>query len=328
MREERIDILRFVGISLIILAHVGAPSWINQIRCFDVPLMFFVSGLACSGKSIESYKNYAIKRAKRLLYPAWGFIMGYLILLTLLRVVLHKEPYSMDFYLESMIMTGGIGYVWIIRVFFLVALILPALLWIEKKLNTTPKTILTSLTILGGVILLYDLSSSWNSVFLKRFLYEWVITLASYCLPFLLGLKLRYLEYKEVKSITSALGIIFAVSVVVYYFTNGLPIVFTPNYKYPPYSYYVLYGVFVCCLLWLLSKLLVRLLGNRFFLFIGQNTIWIYFYHIPLLLFTSNVPWIYRYVLVYTISVSLFSLQYRLYRCWKEKYPFMRYFIG
>lgn len=150
MREERIDILRFVGISLIILAHVGAPSWINQIRCFDVPLMFFVSGLACSGKSIESYKNYAIKRAKRLLYPAWGFIMGYLILLTLLRVVLHKEPYSMDFYLESMIMTGGIGYVWIIRVFFLVALILPALLWIEKKLNTTPKTILTSLTILGG----------------------------------------------------------------------------------------------------------------------------------------------------------------------------------
>lgn len=38
MREERIDILRFVGISLIILAHVGAPSWINQFRCFDVPL--------------------------------------------------------------------------------------------------------------------------------------------------------------------------------------------------------------------------------------------------------------------------------------------------
>lgn len=150
MREERIDTLRFLGISLIILAHVGAPAWVNQLRCFDVPLMFFVSGLACSSKPIVNYWDYAIKRAKRLLYPTWGFLAVFLLLLSLLRLILHKEPLPLDYYIESLTMTGGGGYVWIIRIFFLVALIQPIWLWIEKKLNSTPKAMLSFLAVLGG----------------------------------------------------------------------------------------------------------------------------------------------------------------------------------
>lgn len=328
MREERIDTLRFLGISLIILAHVGAPAWINQLRCFDVPLMFFVSGLACSGKPIVNYWDYAIKRAKRLLYPTWFFLAVFLILLSLLRLILHKEPLPLNYYIESLTMTGGVGYVWIIRIFFLVALIQPVWLWTEKKLNTTPKAMLSFLAVWGGVILLYRSSVSWNSIFLKRFLEEWVITLISYALPYVLGLKLRYVEVRKVKAITIAWTIIFAISLVVYYCKNGFPIILTPAYKYPPHSYYVLYGLLVCSLLWLMSKRIAKVLGNRFFLFVGQNTIWIYFYHIPLLLFTSNIPWVYRYVLVYAISILIFSVQYRVYRHWKDKYPFVRYLIG
>lgn len=53
-----------------------------------------------------------------------------------------------------------------------------------------------------------------------------------------------------------------------------------------------------------------------------------YGYRFALLLFTSNIPWVYRYVLVYAISVLLFSVQYRVYRHWKDKYPVVRYLIG
>lgn len=42
-RDLYIDFLRFIGISLIILAHVEAPSGITQFRSFDVPLMVFSS---------------------------------------------------------------------------------------------------------------------------------------------------------------------------------------------------------------------------------------------------------------------------------------------
>ena len=37
-RDLYIDFLRFIGISLIILAHVEAPSGITQFRSFDVPV--------------------------------------------------------------------------------------------------------------------------------------------------------------------------------------------------------------------------------------------------------------------------------------------------
>lgn len=47
-RDISIDILRFIGISFIILAHVNPPDTILNIRCFDVSLMLFVSGLTMS----------------------------------------------------------------------------------------------------------------------------------------------------------------------------------------------------------------------------------------------------------------------------------------
>lgn len=46
MRNTYIDFLRFIGLTLIILAHVKAPVWITELRCFDVPLMVFVSGIS------------------------------------------------------------------------------------------------------------------------------------------------------------------------------------------------------------------------------------------------------------------------------------------
>ena len=44
-RDFRIDFLRWIGLTLIVLAHVKAPFGVTQLRSFDVPLMVFVSGL-------------------------------------------------------------------------------------------------------------------------------------------------------------------------------------------------------------------------------------------------------------------------------------------
>lgn len=73
-RDISIDLLRFVGLSCIIFAHINAPFVLNQLRCFDVPLMLFVSGLTCFGKSIPDYFYYMLNRAKRLLIPTWSFL--------------------------------------------------------------------------------------------------------------------------------------------------------------------------------------------------------------------------------------------------------------
>lgn len=71
-RDPYIDFLRFLGLALIILVHVNCPNLIKQIRCFDVPLMVFVSGLSCSYKSGDFW-GYLLKRTKRLIIPTWIF---------------------------------------------------------------------------------------------------------------------------------------------------------------------------------------------------------------------------------------------------------------
>ena len=49
LRDPAVDLLRFIGISMIFLAHIGPPAALFQLRSFDVPLMIFVSGLSTPG---------------------------------------------------------------------------------------------------------------------------------------------------------------------------------------------------------------------------------------------------------------------------------------
>ena len=43
IREKKIDVLKFIGLFCIILAHVNPPQIIFQIRNFDVVLMILLS---------------------------------------------------------------------------------------------------------------------------------------------------------------------------------------------------------------------------------------------------------------------------------------------
>ena len=44
-REVSIDILKCIGLLLIILAHCSAPTFIDEIRNFDVVLLVILSGV-------------------------------------------------------------------------------------------------------------------------------------------------------------------------------------------------------------------------------------------------------------------------------------------
>lgn len=46
MRDLKIDILRTIGILLVILAHVKLPELVRSIRSFDVVMLVFISGMS------------------------------------------------------------------------------------------------------------------------------------------------------------------------------------------------------------------------------------------------------------------------------------------
>lgn len=84
-RDNSIDILRFVGLSLIILAHVSVPDILFNVRCFDVPLMLFVSGLTYAKRKVKMSWSFIWHRLTRLVIPVYVFLIAYFTLAFLLK---------------------------------------------------------------------------------------------------------------------------------------------------------------------------------------------------------------------------------------------------
>lgn len=135
-RDLYIDFLRFIGISLIILAHVEAPSGITQFRSFDVPLMVFVSGLSFSTKGGGFWK-YVWKRVKRLCIPVYLFLTILFTAVIGAGIVGLKNPWGWDQIAGTYLLLNepSIGYVWIIRVFLMMSIIAPPLYPLVAKMN-------------------------------------------------------------------------------------------------------------------------------------------------------------------------------------------------
>ena len=79
IRDDRIDVLRAIGLLCIVLAHVDPPSFILQLRNFDVPLMVLISGstfyITANNRRQNTYLSYLIDRIFRLVVPTWIFLL-------------------------------------------------------------------------------------------------------------------------------------------------------------------------------------------------------------------------------------------------------------
>lgn len=328
-RDEYIDFLRSFGLCLVILAHVNAPLMITQIRCFDVPLMLFVSGLSYSGRRIPIAKmNFYWLRTKRIIIPVYCFLFLYLVLLWLL-----DNKLTISFVVGSFTLSYsyGVQFVWIMRVFLLVMLMTPFLIKMEKGISGVK---LAFFLVLMIVILecLTNIKSLLGLGLFANIYEETILWLFAYSIPFVLGLRIRFACKKEVYSYLSFFSVIAVVYFVHYILTKGFPIVISPNYKYPPHSYYVVYGLWCASILWSLKSKFEILVKNKAILFIGKNTIWIYLWHIMALLAMSNLTdlWYVKYIGTIVVSISIVYLQVGLIQFIQRKYPsqMWKYFIG
>lgn len=311
MRDTRIDILRFIGLSMIIFAHVGPPKLFFQLRNFDVPLMVLVSGMSFSlnynNKSL--YFRYIWKRIKRLAFPVWIFITAYFVAQFI--VLPDSSELNLNTILCSYALLGGIGYVWIIRVFLLVALISPLL----YKINESIKNNVIFFTML---IFLYTVYEAFRYVALPyanggigKFIGSILFYISAYGFIFAMGIRLMQMEKKQVVNLMALNLFIFILSFIIMYLHYG-KMVATQFYKYPPSIYYFSYALFVSIFLWqyieFIDKVLLYLKIKRFSLFIANNTIWIYLWHIPFVKFIHTTFFI-KYIIVYTSAVLIAYFQ-------------------
>lgn len=107
-------------------------------------------GLSSKKHKQITFTSYVIKWFKRLVTPAWIFLTIFFIAVFVAGIAFSIElPYDLKTVITSYTLISGIGYVWIIRVFFIIAIFSPLLLKISMSINKI------SLRILFVVLLLF-----------------------------------------------------------------------------------------------------------------------------------------------------------------------------
>lgn len=143
--EQRIDILKAFGTILIIIAHTISSIFINQLRVFDVPLLIIVSGILSvdSYKREKSYFSYLKKRIIRLVIPTYLFFTIFFLGTFIVSKALNIDfPFTNIQVRNTYLLLDGVGYVWIIRVYLLTAIITPILLKFKDKFKIPIQIIL------------------------------------------------------------------------------------------------------------------------------------------------------------------------------------------
>jgi len=289
-RDDAIDVLRGLAILCIILAHSLPPAVVAQLRNFDVVLMVFLMGVSfqLSKRPIFNYWNYIQKRFKRLVVSTWKFLTAFYFFFFLYSVV-----FSIPFdFLNLRVIAGsfslldGIGYVWIMKVFFLIALILPFISKFNDKVTPFWYFSIFSFSLIVYHLLteFFWVTEEWSeqSVYLNafnKFYKEFVLPTLGYGLIVYLALRFYFVKTSLLIIYTLIAGTFLVAMAISTHFQV------TQFYKYPPQVYYLSYGLFATLILVLVlrNKNVLNLLEGRFFRFLSVYSARIYFWHIFLI---------------------------------------------
>jgi len=319
MRDKKIDLLRFIGLSSLIMVHIDCPGWLFQLLNFSVPLIVIASAMAMSYTQWKGdYWSYVIKRIKRLFFPVWLFLTFYFIFLK----VTNLAPNYLTFQniIDNYTISNNGGFMWIIRVFLLVALVAPFIAQLDRKIKSNRKY----LAILLVGYLLYEglmhLSAFVGDGALKEFINFYVDYALGYGMIFALGMRIRKLSTKELWFVGGFAMIVFVI-LGAYHFVQEGHFVQTQKFKYPPSAYYVSYAIVACLITWaLVDKFVGTLVTMNIWIesavmFIAQNTLWLYFWH-TIALFVSyrmhEQNFLMKYFVVYGLSILAVFIQNKI----------------
>lgn len=288
-RESSLDIMRFIGVLFIMIAHSQPPEWLFQLRNFGTPLLIVASALTFS----KIYRNREInikefykKRLIKLTIPAWIFLTIYFSVLYaafFFFTNVKDFPYSPKTIFKSYTFgAGGIDYLWILKVYIFIAIITPFIIRIKASNRHTSVSSYFIFLLVGYII--YEIVVSLTHLFVPANILISIdgniFTLVAYTLLFLYGIRLDEIKKKNVL-IIAAFSIIPFLAIAIYNFINFDVFYGTHINKYPPRLYYLSYAF--CCLnivYILCDKVLVRIIPERIITWLASNSLWVYLWHI------------------------------------------------
>lgn len=316
--DIRFDILRIVALAAIILAHIpGIPGWLYQLRNFDVPLIVLVAGAAfmLSGSSSLPYASYVRHRVGRLIVPVWLFLFFLFSSVAVAGYVgLMEQSLSWWKVVDMFLLGEGYGYVWIFRVFLLIALSAPPLLALKKRIPS--RAFAASMAVAYGTSFLLFMFRSRFALdpFLAVLLDDYVFVGVLYGCIHGMGILLPTLRPRAAFAASAAFLAVFFTFLVLRgeAHPSQWPFVSTQFDKHPPGPFYVSYALFVSfCLFGIVS--LLPSLPSRLAAAVRKVstlTLSVYLWHIPFVTamkLGAAVEWHFavRYIFVCVLSLGL-----------------------
>ena len=309
-RNVYIDYLRTFGLLCLVVAHTWPPEWLKILRAFDVPLMVFISAL-CYHPYNGGWIEYLRKRCIRIYKPVVVFLTLFFILTCGLSFFIPDLNFGWRKILGSYLLFNepSIGYVWIMRVFVMIALVVPLMYRYVVKWSVC-KIVMLLATLWVAVSAIVANIEMFKSHWVIRFIVnEYIVYLLAYSIIAIVGIRAIKATSKEL----SCYMLIALMGWVIYVLIMDQNFAFNPNLtKYPPHGLYILYGLFVSVFLWLIKPLFNCLKLNKAVQYISDNSMWLYLWHIVLvyaLIPFSKIPntWFLRYVIV-CIGMILLNL--------------------
>lgn len=307
-RNYAFDVLKVIALMGIVLAHVNPGGLVFQLRNFDVPLMIMIS-VWLSLKTINcdnfKYGGYIYSRVKRLITPTWIFLTIYFLIKFSI-----GESKSVKDIIMSYSLIGGIGYVWVIRIYIYVAILTPIINKIYKYLKKYQSITLVILMYCMYILLVnrVNLLSGITKILVTASIVDFV----GYSFVVYVAILIYNLKNKDIIKVGLLFGIVF------FYLALENNFVQTQNFKYPIKLYYLSYAFFISIFLYLIVDKLNKnnkLKKCKAINFISKNSMWIYLWHILFIsqvnnLFTnSNLGYIYRFILLVLIATIITYIQ-------------------
>jgi hypothetical protein len=284
-RNLNYDLIRLLGLLIIMIAHSSPPDWLFQLRNFGTPLLVVGSGLTYtliySSKKIEIGEFYS-KRLKRLVLPAWIFLSFFFLFFYAASEVTAKEyPFNLKKILGSYTFMDGIGFVWVFKIYLMLALITPIAIHLNKRIDSD--RFYFFLLILFYII--YELINYIVSPYLvgtiNTVFNSIVFILIPYSLVYFYAFRMNRLKSNHLLILSLTSLVIFLSMAFIKYQDTGW-FVSTQDFKYPPTIYYLSYAFFAINIIFIVvNKINLEKTNVKYALvWLSSNSLWVYLWHI------------------------------------------------
>lgn len=290
-RDASLDVLRGIGLLCIILAHAHPPGGLFQLRNFDVPLMVLVAAASfsiSSGKK-SGWLSYCWMRFVRIILPVWIFLA--VVFIPILWLVFGQKAFAAlppaaltcSFTLMDEMVCTNTGYVWIMRIFFIVAIVVPGLSYLLHRFGKR-LFVFAIAVLMFAYEYLAPASVLVSADVLPLAMFELITMSVPYIAVAALGLLLPQMSIKRSLAV-SGLFLLAFIAYAGYLFKQEDIFIPTQDYKFPAHFYYLSYALGVSFLLNAIVRLplLSGFVGARLLAWFGQRTMWIYLWHILLI---------------------------------------------